>query len=400
VTIPNNSTAKVYVPLLGTALTNVIIKESGTTIWQNGAVVGSVDGVEFARFDDALPQQFLVWNVGAGMYQFTWQVAIQVPGGLTANAGDRQVNLSWNPVIGATSYHLKRAWSMAGPFLQVTNVSGVSCADSAVTNGIIYYYAVSAVTTNGESADSAPASAMPVVDLNLGFESKRIGDYQYNPSGAVWAFSGATDNGSGLIANGSGFSNPNAPEGTQAAFVQRLGTMSQTFSGFAPGTTYVIRFAAAQRPGPNQNGGQSWDVKIDGNTIASYNPGASATTYVDYTASFMATATNHTLTFAGSNLAGGDNTVFIDNVRFTPPMPPVVTNLPMVIQSANLMNGRISLSGTAPVGISTVLLTATNLVPPVNWSPLLTNPPNPNGQFTFSNLFTTNLQQFYRVTTP
>lgn len=490
VTIPPNATAKVHVPLLGTAATNVVVREGGAIIWQNGTATGSVNGIEFAQLDNALPQQFLVWNVGAGSYQFAWQVAIQTPGGLFASAGDRQVNLGWNPVIGAMSYHLKRSLNTNGPFTLLTNVTtGVSFVDRAVTNALTYHYVVSAITTNGASADSVVVSATPKLDLNLGFESKRISNYEYNSASAAWAFSGATDNGSGLIANGSGFSNPNAPEGTQAAFVQRLGAMSQTFSGFAPGTMYTIRFAAAQRPGPNQNGGQSWDVKIDGSTIASYNPGAGATAYADYTASFTATATNHALTFAGSNLAGGDNTVFIDNIRFTPPMPPtnpvvaltspagslnllapaslsltanvvtndnfissvkfysgpttllaqdntppyafawnnipagnyqvraqvvfngtnvadsanvnvVVTNIPPVIQSVGLVNGKFFLSGGGQAGQPAVLWTTLSLASPVTWMPLATNPPEANGSFSFSNLLATNLQQYYRVETP
>ena len=395
-TIPPNASAIVHLPLLGTAVTNVIVLEGGATIWQNGALVGNVTGLEFVSVDDALPQQFLVWKVEAGTYQFTWQVAIQVPGGLTGIAADRQVSLSWNPVIGATSYNVKRALIGGGPFAQLTNVApGVSCVDRAVTNGLTYYYVVSAVTTNGESANSVAVSATPVLDLNLGFESKRISNYQYNPTGAIWTFSGATDNGSGLIANGSGFSNPNAPEGTQAAFVQRLGTMSQTFSGFSPGTSYTIRFAAAQRPGPNQNGGESWDVQIDGNTIASYHPGASATTYVDYTASFIATGTNHTLTFAGSNLSGGDNTVFIDDVRFTP-MP----GIPPLIQKFELVADHLTLSGSGIAGQAYVLLNASNLNTPVVWVPLLTNRSNANGWFAFTNLPATNKQQFFRVGLP
>lgn len=212
---------------------------------------------------------------------------------------------------------------------------------------------------------------------------------------------GATDNGSGLIANGSGFSNPNAPEGTQAAFVQRLGTISQMFSGFVPGSNYTIRFAAAQRPGSNQHGGQSWDVKIDGNVIASYNPGAGATTYVDYQASFTATATNHILTFAGSNFQGGDNTVFIDHIRFSPPLlPPVVEREPATVESAGIVDGKFFLSGYGTPGQPAVLVTATNLATPIEWVSVATNPPDPEGAFIFSNLFVTNFQQLYRVMVP
>jgi hypothetical protein len=151
--------------------------------------------------------------------------------------------------------------------------------------------------------------------LNTGFETPVISNYQYNPSGGSWTFSGSPGNGSGLIANGSGFGNPNAPQGAQAAFVQSFGTISQTVSGFSPGTTYTITFSAAQRSGVDQHGGQSWNVKIDGTVVGNYNPGPGATSYADYSATFTATAATHTLAFVGTDLVGGDNTVFIDNVR-------------------------------------------------------------------------------------
>jgi len=40
-----------------------------------------------------------------------------------------------------------------------------------------------------------------------------------------------------------------------------------------------------------------------------------AITWTDYTATFTATATTHTLAFEGTDLASGDNTVFLDNVQ-------------------------------------------------------------------------------------
>lgn len=158
--------------------------------------------------------------------------------------------------------------------------------------------------------------------LNLGFETPVISNYQYNPTGGSWTFSSGGSNYCGLVANGGGFNNPNAPEGVQAAFVQYYGTISQAIPGFTPGTTYKITFSAAQRPGGNQHGGQSWNVKMDSTVIGSYNPGPGATSYTDYSAIFTATASTHTLAFVGTDLVGGDNTVFIDNVRITVVSPP------------------------------------------------------------------------------
>ena len=106
---------------------------------------------------------------------------------------------------------------------------------------------------------------------NSDFETPSLaaGNYQYNPSDSSWNFSGASPNGSGLVANGSAFNNPSEPRGDQAAFVQEYGTILQTISNLVPGTSYTISFSAAQRPG----NAQTWDVKMDHAVIGSYKPG-------------------------------------------------------------------------------------------------------------------------------
>lgn len=197
-------------------------------------------------------------------------------------------------------------------------------------------------------------------NADFGFELPSIGSgYQYNPSGGLWTFSGASGNGSGLVANGSLFFNPTAPQGVQAAFVQRTGTISQAISGFAPGINYTISFLAAERSG----NAQSWDVMVNGTVVASFNPGSSATSYSNYMATFTATLTTETVAFVGTDLAGGDNTVFIDNVRITaPPVLPsvniniqqtgsnLVLNWPSgtLLQATNLMGPWITNSATSP----------------------------------------------------
>jgi hypothetical protein len=161
---------------------------------------------------------------------------------------------------------------------------------------------------------ASPWRACAVNVPNFGFETPSIGGgYQYNPSGGSWTFSGASPNGSGIVGNGSLFANPSAPQGVQAAFVQEDGTISQAIPGFNPGTPYMISFYAAQRPA----NAQSWNVTVNGTVIASFNPGASATSYGTYTATFTAAAATETVSFVGTDLAGNDNTIFIDNVQIT-----------------------------------------------------------------------------------
>jgi hypothetical protein len=126
-------------------------------------------------------------------------------------------------------------------------------------------------------------------------------------------------NGSGITANNSLFTtgNPNAPQGIQSAFLQGLGSISQAISGFVPGLKYTVTFAAAQRA-TFQHGGQTWSLKVDNTVIRNFSTLVTATNYADFTTNFTATAAIHTLAFVGTDLLGGDNSVFLDNVRITP----------------------------------------------------------------------------------
>ena len=80
------------------------------------------------------------------------------------------------------------------------------------------------------------------------FENPSVGTgplaYQYRPTGSAWSFSGSA----GLAGNGSDFTsgNPNAPQGSQVAFLQKTGSISQAVN-FATAGSYVISLSAAQR---------------------------------------------------------------------------------------------------------------------------------------------------------
>jgi hypothetical protein len=218
-----------------------------------------------------------------------------------------------------------------------------------VTNGQTYYYVFSAVNAGVESVNSGEVFASPAGIPNFSFETPLIGDYSYNPGGGSWTFSGASPNGSGILANGSGFGNPNAPDGAQAAFVQEYGTISQTLYGLVPGTVYSITYSAAQRSSDNQPSGESWNVTIDGAVIGSFSPGESATGYVDYTATFTATAATHTLAFVGTDVGGSQDTVFIDNVRISPILQPLLSSVTLTSPANNadfLSSSTVNLAAT------------------------------------------------------
>jgi PKD repeat protein len=93
------------------------------------------------------------------------------PTGLTANAGNAQVSLSWSAPasdggVAITSYRVYRGTSAGTETLLTTGgCSGlgavVSCSDTGLTNGQTYYYKVSAVNSLGEGPQSNEASARP-----------------------------------------------------------------------------------------------------------------------------------------------------------------------------------------------------------------------------------------------
>jgi serine/threonine protein kinase len=169
-----------------------------------------------------------------------------------------------------------------------------------------------ATPTPSPTPTRAPTPTPPPVPTvaDAGFETPWLGHagYQYGPTGSRWTFS----NGGGIAANGSAFTsnNPNAPQGTQVAFLQETGLIRQTIS-FAAGN-YQISFSAAQRKGVNKSV-QNFRLWIDGQVVGTFTP--SGFKYKRYsTGSFTVSAGNHVLSFQGLDSNSGDNTAFIDAV--------------------------------------------------------------------------------------
>src|SRR4029078_2988400 len=76
-------------------------------------------------------------------------------------AGVNQVGLAWAVSVGATTYNVKGATNSGGPHTTITNRPTTSFVNTGLSNGVTYYYVVSALNFNGESANSAEASAAP-----------------------------------------------------------------------------------------------------------------------------------------------------------------------------------------------------------------------------------------------
>jgi hypothetical protein len=92
------------------------------------------------------------------------------PTNLTATPGNAQVALNWTAPAGATSYNLYRGTTAGGegtsPYM--TGLTATTFTDTGLSNGTTYFYQVTAVNSNGESARSAEVQATPASTSQAG----------------------------------------------------------------------------------------------------------------------------------------------------------------------------------------------------------------------------------------
>jgi fibronectin type 3 domain-containing protein len=93
--------------------------------------------------------------------------APSTPTGLAAVPGNASVGLTWTPSSAASSYNVKRSLSIAGPFDTIGSPVSAAYTDAGLTNGLTYYYVVSAVNSTSESLNSTPVSAIPGVGVSF-----------------------------------------------------------------------------------------------------------------------------------------------------------------------------------------------------------------------------------------
>jgi hypothetical protein len=86
---------------------------------------------------------------------------LSAPTGLAATPGNAQVTLKWSDTPLATSYHVRRATAIGGPYTQIAAPAWNGYTEVGLTNGVTYYFVVSAVDSSGESSNSADVSATP-----------------------------------------------------------------------------------------------------------------------------------------------------------------------------------------------------------------------------------------------
>ncbi|WP_179218612.1 chitobiase/beta-hexosaminidase C-terminal domain-containing protein [Saccharibacillus sp. O23] len=144
---------------------------------------------------------------------------------------------------------------------------------------------------------------------NSGFETPVVTGARFGFTADGWAF----DNHSGIQRNGKPFYAPDAPDGSQTAYLKTDSSGSGVFgqkTNFAAGT-YRISFQASQRPG--YAGIQKFDLYVGTAKVGSFQP-ASAAFEPLQTEPFAVAAGEHEVRFVATSTSG-DNTAFIDGVE-------------------------------------------------------------------------------------
>jgi len=101
------------------------------------------------------------------------------PSGLIAVPGDGEVALTWLAPGNASTYTVAMAADSGGPYVAVaTNLTNLSYTATGLSNGMTYFFVVSAVNAAGPSPNSAPVSALPVSvsppQLSFGISSNQL----------------------------------------------------------------------------------------------------------------------------------------------------------------------------------------------------------------------------------
>lgn len=140
------------------------------------------------------------WLIFFSLCGVSLHAASAAPTELIAVAGSTQVQLSWQPVAGATSYTVRRASTSGGTYnLVQAGVATTSFTNTGLTNGTTYFFRVYAVDSSGTSLASntargtaiAPPVSAPRWPLSnstaadadtirFGFGPRRIGEYDFH----------------------------------------------------------------------------------------------------------------------------------------------------------------------------------------------------------------------------
>ena len=151
-----------------------------------------------SEFDDFRIYQGLL--TGTQIAALSGAVKPAAPTNLTGVGGNGFVTLTWTGVSGA-AYNVKRSLVSGGPYTTIaSNVAATTYTDSTVTDGVTYYYVVTAVNTAGESGNSNQAAVTPVDTTKLVVHYT----FEDGPANGNFTFTDVSGNGNNGMFTGNG----------------------------------------------------------------------------------------------------------------------------------------------------------------------------------------------------
>ena len=151
---------------------------TGVTTANGTKVAGAANPYTLTGLTNGTKYYFVVTAVsssssGSGESAPSSQVsctADPLPTGVTATAGDGQATIAWTPMSGATSFNIYWATKTGVTPATGTKITGAanpytlnaqSNNGTKLTNGTTYYFVVTAISSDGESAASTEVNAVP-----------------------------------------------------------------------------------------------------------------------------------------------------------------------------------------------------------------------------------------------
>jgi fibronectin type 3 domain-containing protein len=124
-------------------------------------------------------------------YAYATTLRSVAPTGVSATSlSASSIQIAWNSVNGASSYTVYRSGSSGGTYTSVGTSSTSSYTNTGLNAGTIYYYKVSAHSTDGESYQSSSVSAITMPTVPTGVRtytgSSSIDIYWYDVTGASY----------------------------------------------------------------------------------------------------------------------------------------------------------------------------------------------------------------------
>jgi hypothetical protein len=290
-------------PALGSATTYDVTTTGTTTL--STTVSGLAAGTEYFFFLTSLDSSYNESLIGSNEVHST--VLPLAPAEVTTTPGGAQVTLTWNSVQYGTSYDVY--YSTSSNLTGATQVTGAVAGVpiTGLTNGTLYYFAVTAVSLGTEGPRSNVVSGTPSAALAVSIAN--LTNHGVTHSGAVIGRASGTglsavevsiDSGAYVAATGTAnwsFLLPTGASTWKEGTAHTIAVKSTDGSSYSPVTTITVR------KGVNQ------DVNADGYADVVVGDSSHETAYVFESAGATgvttASASAATLTFTSSDMTFG-----------------------------------------------------------------------------------------------